>query len=49
MIVFIMKEYMLKYMYKYDLKMMLKVCGEELLKDLKDFLLFMFVLFFMLM
>ena len=36
----IMKEYMSKHTYKHDLKMMLKVRGEELPKDLKDLSLF---------
>ena len=39
----IMKEYMSKHTYKHDLKMMLKVRGEELPKDLKDLSLFTLV------
>ena len=39
----IMKEYMSKHTYKHDLKMMLKVRGEQLPKDLKDLSLFTLV------
>ena len=39
----IMKDYMSKHTYKHDLKMMLKVRGEELPKDLKDLSLFTLV------
>jgi flagellar biosynthetic protein FliP len=38
-----MKDYMSKHTYKHDLKMMLKVRGEELPKDLKDLSLFTLV------